>query len=177
MPETARRYGLMVSPDKDKDKDERLDPVRATRAAARYLRDLYGEFGDWKLVFAAYNAGEQAVQRARMRSGSNDLQRLAAFLPSETRAYVPAVMTARPLFGPGQAFPGPALRTARRARVLYASWRDLAAGCPTLRPVLAVGGTMIPFPNAGASEAFPRGTRSAFHHVQLLSAPSTADYR
>lgn len=117
MPETARRYGLVVTAIGD----ERLDPVKATRAATRYLRDLYAQFGDWRLAFAAYNAGEQAVQRAIMRSGSRDFQRLHAFLPNETWAYVPAVMTARPLFGSGKAFSDPTLRAARTAHVVYAS--------------------------------------------------------
>jgi membrane-bound lytic murein transglycosylase D len=116
MPETARRYGLTVS----SAKDERTDVNQATRAAARYLRDLYARFGDWKLAFAAYNAGEQAVQRAMMRSGGSDFERLHGFLPNETQAYVPAVMTARPLFGSSREFTGPTLRAARTAQVLYA---------------------------------------------------------
>ncbi|MFB3916163.1 MAG: lytic transglycosylase domain-containing protein [Terriglobales bacterium] len=116
MPETARRYGLVVSPVKD----ERIDLNKATRAAARYLKDLYTQFGDWQLAFAAYNAGEQAVQRAMTRSGSNDFQRLESFLPNQTRAYVAAVMTARPLFGHGQNFSAK-LRAARAAHVLYAN--------------------------------------------------------
>ena len=47
MPQTARRYGLTVTPEKD----ERLDVLKATRAAARYLHDLYGQFSDWKLAW------------------------------------------------------------------------------------------------------------------------------
>lgn len=116
MPDTARRYGLMVAGGKD----ERLDVVKASRAAARYLRDLYVRFGDWPLAFAAYNAGEQAVQRAMARSGSNDFQRLNSFLPTETRAYVPAVIAARSLFAQA-GFTEVALNAARTAHVLYAS--------------------------------------------------------
>ena len=90
MPETARRYGLTVTAEKD----ERLDVVKSTHVAARYLRDLYTQFGDWKLAFAAYNAGEQAVERAMQRVGSKDFLRVSAALPLETRDYVPAVYTA-----------------------------------------------------------------------------------
>ena len=90
MPETARRYGLAVT----KDRDERLDIYKSTRAAARYLRELYALFGDWSLVFAAYNAGEQTVQRAIDRSGATDFFKLNSLLPIETRSYVPAVWAA-----------------------------------------------------------------------------------
>ena len=96
MPDTARRYGLVVTGARD----DRLDLVSATRAAARYLRDLHALFGDWELVLAAYNAGEQAVQNAIQRAGSNRFAVLSQLrlLPTETRNYVPAVMGARGLF-------------------------------------------------------------------------------
>jgi hypothetical protein len=87
MPDTARRYGLTVTTDRD----ERLDIYKSTRAAARYLRELHAQFGDWSLVFAAYNAGEQTVQRAVDRSGTTDFSQLNRLLPAETRSYVPAV--------------------------------------------------------------------------------------
>jgi soluble lytic murein transglycosylase-like protein len=97
MPETARRYGLVVSGEED----ERLDPLMATRAAARYLHDLYAEFGDWPLALAAYNAGEQAVQRAIQRADSNSFSVLSELrlLPPETRMYVPSVLRASREFG------------------------------------------------------------------------------
>jgi soluble lytic murein transglycosylase-like protein len=117
MPETARRYGLTVTPGRD----ERADLTKATQAAARYLRDLHAEFGDWQLAFAAYNAGEQAVHQAMLRTGSSEFTGLSALLPSETRAYVPAVMTALPLFGRAKEYSVATLQTARRAHVLYAS--------------------------------------------------------
>ena len=92
MPVTARRYGLRV----DAIHDDRLDGEKATRAAARYLRDLYAQFKDWPLALAAYNAGEDAVQRAIERSGTADFWALsnARQLPSETRAYVPSIFRA-----------------------------------------------------------------------------------
>jgi hypothetical protein len=92
MPDTARRYGLTVAPGND----HRTHPEHATRAAARYLRDLYRMFGDWKLALAAYNAGEGRVQRAIERAGVRDFDELARrrLLPAETRSYVPAVLAA-----------------------------------------------------------------------------------
>ena len=97
MPDTARRYGLVVTPSRD----ERLDVDRSTRAAARYLRDLYQQFGSWPLALAAYNTGEQRVQRAVERSGSSDFIQLSSLrlLPQETRNYVPAVLSAMQLLG------------------------------------------------------------------------------
>ena len=97
MPDTARRYGLVVTPARD----ERLDVDRSTRAAARYLRDLYQQFGSWPLALAAYNAGEQRVQRAVERAGSSDFIQLSSLrlLPQETRNYVPAVLSAMQLLG------------------------------------------------------------------------------
>lgn len=97
MPDTARRYGLTV----DGMVDDRLNVVKSTHAAARYLRDLYIQFGSWPLALAAYNAGEQNLQRAIDRSRSNEFSVLSTLglLPLETRNYVPAVLTAMQLTG------------------------------------------------------------------------------
>jgi membrane-bound lytic murein transglycosylase D len=95
MPETARQYGLAVS----ETRDERLDVVKSTRAAARYLRDLYGQFGEWQLAFAAYNAGGQTVSQAMTRARDRNFSRVQPWLPRETRSYVPAVLDAMALFG------------------------------------------------------------------------------
>ena len=97
MPATARRYGLVVSAERD----DRLDVDKSTRAAARYLRDLRGQFGTWELVFAAYNAGEQTLTRALSRSRVGDFSAVKAFLPMETQNYVPAVTSAVELLKTG----------------------------------------------------------------------------
>lgn len=90
MPATAQRYGLAVEPQND----HRTHPEHSTRAAARYLRDLYQQFGDWKLALAAYNWGEGNVQRVIISTGLRDFDELArrGLLPLETRNYVPAVL-------------------------------------------------------------------------------------
>ncbi len=90
IPATARRYGLRV----DGRVDERTDPEKSTRAAAHYLKDLYGMFGDWKLAFAGYNAGEGRVQTALARARGGGFAGVAPLLPKETRNYVPSVMAA-----------------------------------------------------------------------------------
>jgi membrane-bound lytic murein transglycosylase D len=97
MPETARRYGPRV----DEIRDDRLDLFRATDAAARYLHDLYAEFGDWKLALAAYNTGEANVGSAILKAHTQDLDQLTSLrmLPLETRNYVPRVLAAAQSIG------------------------------------------------------------------------------
>ena len=90
LPATAARYGLTVEPLND----HRTHPEHSTRAAAKYLRDLYQQFGDWKLALAAYNTGEARIQRIINTINSRDFEEMArrGLLPLETRHYVPAVL-------------------------------------------------------------------------------------
>jgi membrane-bound lytic murein transglycosylase D len=88
---TGKLYGL----ERNWWVDERLNPEQATRAAARHLRDLYNQFGDWYLAMAAYNCGPQCVQRAVERTGYADFWELSRrkVLPRETRNYVPIILS------------------------------------------------------------------------------------
>lgn len=84
MPQTARDLGLKVN----RKVDERTHFVKSTHAAARYLNDLYKEFGDWLLVIAAYNGGPGNVYSAIRKSGSRNFWVLQRYLPNETRNHV-----------------------------------------------------------------------------------------
>lgn len=74
--------------------DDRQDPEKATRAAARHLKDLYNQFGDWYLAMAAYNSGPGNVQQAVRRTGYADFWELYKrnVLPAETKNYVPIIL-------------------------------------------------------------------------------------
>ena len=77
--------------------DERADPVKATHAAAKYLKTLFGMFEDWHLAMASYNGGPGRVRRALTRSRQNDFWKLTSstrWLPRETREYVPMILAA-----------------------------------------------------------------------------------
>lgn len=89
---TGQRYGLKVN----YYIDERKDPVRATRAASRYLASLYRVYQSWELAAAAYNAGENRILSAIMRGHTRDFWELSRrkLLPRETRDYVPKIMAA-----------------------------------------------------------------------------------
>lgn len=89
---TAKRYDLAI----DWYVDERKDPIRATEAAAKYLKDLYNAFQSWELAMAAYNCGELRVLRAIMKGDTRDFWHLVKknLLPRETRNYVPKFIAA-----------------------------------------------------------------------------------
>ena len=84
MPVTGRYLGLAVK----KNYDERVNVYKSTRAAAKYMKELYGEFEDWLLVVAAYNCGAGNVRKAIRKAGSRNFWVLQQFLPLETRNHV-----------------------------------------------------------------------------------------
>jgi membrane-bound lytic murein transglycosylase D len=89
---TGERYGLRI----DGYVDERRDPVKATRAAARYLRDLYERFGNWHLALAGYNTGERNIERIQVWKGCESFWEMSdrGYLPNETSEFVPRFLAA-----------------------------------------------------------------------------------
>jgi membrane-bound lytic murein transglycosylase D len=83
---TAKHYGLQVN----RHIDERMDPLKSTVAAARYLTDLYGQFQDWHLAIAAYNAGPNRIKKAIKKLGNHNYWAIvnSRFIPKETKNYV-----------------------------------------------------------------------------------------
>lgn len=90
MPATGRMYGLS----RDVYVDQRADPELATDAALDYLSDLYDQFGDWTVAMAAYNCGPGNIRKAIRRSGKTDFWGMKAYLPKETRNYIPRIIAA-----------------------------------------------------------------------------------
>ena len=92
MPQTGKMYGLKI----DWWVDERKDPIKATNAAAEHLKDLHNLFGSWPLALASYNAGAGKVQRAVLRTRSEDFWDLKAsrYIRRETKNYIPKFMAA-----------------------------------------------------------------------------------
>ena len=88
---TGKMYGLEIN----SLIDERLDPIKSTNAAVRFLKDLYGIYGDWNLAIAAYNCGPGNVNKAiRRAGGQKDFWKIYPYLPRETRGYVPIFIAA-----------------------------------------------------------------------------------
>ena len=88
---TGKMYGLEIN----SYIDERMDVIKSTEAAAKYLRDMYKIFGDWTLSIAAYNSGAGNVKKAIKRSGGKtNFWEIYPYLPRETRGYIPAYIAA-----------------------------------------------------------------------------------
>jgi membrane-bound lytic murein transglycosylase D len=92
MPHTGKSYGLKI----DWWVDERKDPIKSTEAAAEHFKDLHNLFGSWPLALASYNAGAGKVQRAVLRTRSEDFWDLkdSRYIRRETKNYIPKFMAA-----------------------------------------------------------------------------------
>ena len=91
MPYTGGIYGLKQS----YYTDDRMDPYKATLAAAKYLQKMYHQYGDWQLAMASYNCGPGNINKAMRRSGSSYFFGMYRYLPKETRGYVPQYIALR----------------------------------------------------------------------------------
>ena len=90
IPGTGQTYGLRQTAWID----ERNGFEKATRASARYLKDLYNHFGDWELAMAAYNTGQGNIDRAISRAGARSFWKIYPYIAQETRNYVPNILAA-----------------------------------------------------------------------------------
>lgn len=162
--------------------DERQDPEKATRAAARHLKDLYNQFGDWYLAMAAYNSGPGNVQRAVQRTGYADFWELYRrnVLPQETRNYVPIILAMTIMaknpeqYGLEHVVPDPPIRT-DTVKITYPVDLRLVAECvdasvaklQELNPALL----RMTTPKDQAFELrLPAGTKDRFEQ-QIASIP------
>ena len=179
-PATARAYGLKVTPWVD----ERMDPVKATRAAARHLKDLYRMFdGDWHLALSGYNCSpariRRAIRKVRSQGRAPTFRNISPYIPRETRNYVPTyVATALMLSNPGSfdlehVQPGPRYRFDQvpvggmlpletAARLAGTTVKQIRALNPSLRsdvlpPSAEPFGLRLPY---GTYETFSEGYRA-----------------
>ena len=91
MPATGKLFGLEIN----SLVDERMDVVKSTEAACRFLSNMYSIYQDWNLVIAAYNCGSGNVNKAiRRAGGKRDFWSIYPYLPTETRNYVPIFIAA-----------------------------------------------------------------------------------
>ncbi len=180
----GRQYGLNQTPASD----DRLDPEKATRAAAHHLHDLYNHFGDWYLAIAAYNCGPGCVDRAVERTGYADFWTLANLhvLPRETANYVPLILAMTIMeknpkdYGLEEVEPEPPVEydtlhvTSRTSLALIAD----AASRPLseirdLNPAL-----LKPVAPAGFSLRVPQGTLPTINRLlQSIPAEHRSDWR
>jgi membrane-bound lytic murein transglycosylase D len=179
MKPTAKEYGLRMSTYID----ERMDPEKSTRAAAKFLKRLYAMFGDWELALAAYNAGPGRVRAAMKRAGSDDYWEVAKYLPTETRAYVPGFIAASYLMNYHEAhdimpkYPEDAL--GRMDTLMIYKGMPLAEVAKRsglsldlvrrLNPVFVKG--YVPASHNGFAILLPYAAAALFHSGRLMEAP------
>ncbi len=181
IPSTARRHGLVIN----WWIDERRDLEKSTRAAAKYLKDLYGLFDDWYLAAAAYNAGEGRLQKAIRRVESNcfwDISR-HRYLKKETKNYVPRFLAALMIaehpekYGFADVHPDPPLLYETVTVPDATDLAVIAKGCGAslsllrkLNPQLQRGCTPPNYPDYEVK--IPLGTKAAFQRYYAKLPPS-----
>lgn len=181
---TGKRYGLKTT----REIEERSDPVKSTRAAAAYFRDLYEMFGDWHLAMAAYNAGEGRVLRGLQRTGARDYWELRDrnALHRETRDYVPffiatALIAKDPARFGFEVVPDPPLefdvvevpRPVEIARIA----REVGVSPETIRSLNGeLRGRTTPRGTAAYPLRLPRGA-GAVLAARLTNIPAAPEYR
>jgi len=182
---TGQRYGLRI----DGYVDERRDPEKATRAAARYLRDLYERFGDWHLALAGYNTGEANIERIQAQ-GCDDFWEMSdrGYLPNETSEFVPRFLAAVEVASAPEEYgfdvppPSPThFETVEVTRPISLKAVAQLSGCDEdtireLNPALNHGIV----PPQGYRIRLPKGTREQFevalasYHEPVYAAPRPA---
>lgn len=190
IPASAKMYGLTV----DRWVDERLDPLRSTQAAIRFLSDLYQRFGSWELAIGAYNMGYGGMSRAIQKYNTNDFWQLARYeagIPWETTLYVPKilaiaiVMNNKKAFGIDHVVPDPPerfdtllVKPGQSLQDVAAAARVSSAELERLNPQLLAGRTP-PAAEKGAARAswpvrLPAGSGVAAR--ARLAAPEGEDH-
>jgi hypothetical protein len=172
---TGRRYGLVIN----RQVDERFDPEKSTQAAARYLRDLYEQFGSWYLAAASYNCGEKRVERELRKSSYRNFWQLSAnkCLPDETKNYVPQMIAATVIAKNPEKYGfnnPPGFRPSTREKTMLAANYDLA---PTEDRHFARA-SIIPTPSANKGHSYSlfgrksSGQADVAHKVKTQRQPT-----
>lgn len=142
IPGTGKTYGLRQTAWVD----ERNSFEKATRASARYLKDLYNHFGNWELAMAAYNTGQGNIDRAIARSGSRSFWQIYPYIAQETRNYVPNIL----------------------ATMLIAKNRE-KYGFRNIRPDAPLSYDVVQVPSATNLRLVAQATNVSTEYIQMLN--------
>jgi membrane-bound lytic murein transglycosylase D len=142
IPGTGQTYGLRQTAWID----ERNGFEKATRASARYLKDLYNHFGDWELAMAAYNTGQGNIDRAISRAGSRSFWKIYPYIARETSNYVPNIMAA----------------------ILIAK-NPAKYGFPNVRPDAPLSYDVVQVPSATSLHLIAQATNVSVEYIRMLN--------
>jgi membrane-bound lytic murein transglycosylase D len=142
IPGTGQTYGLRQTAWVD----ERNGFEKATRASARYLKDLYNHFGDWQLAMAAYNTGQGNIDRGIARAGSRSYWKIFPYIAQETRNYVPSIL----------------------ATMLIAK-NPAKYGFPSVRPDAPLSYDVVQVPSATSLHLIAQATNVSVDYIRMLN--------